>query len=150
MFEMVPFRKNNNMAKRGDYFDQMFNNFFDDDFFSPMSTMNFMGNNFRVDLKEKDNQYVVEADLPGISKDSINIDYYNNYLTISAKREDNAEDNDENYVRRERRYGEFKRCFYIDNIDESKIDATFKDGVLKVSIPKLEKGKDNKRKIDIH
>lgn len=146
MFEMVPFRKNG-LAKRGDdFFNNFFNNFFNDEFLAPA---NFMGNSFKVDLKETENSYVVEADLPGVSKDAINIEYENNYLTISAKREDNIEDKKDNYVRRERHYGEFRRSFYVDNIDEAKIDASFKDGVLKVNIPKLDKGIQRKRRIDI-
>lgn len=146
MFDMVPFRKNNNLSRRGDYFDQMMNNFFDDDFFSPQ---NYFGNSFRVDLKENDNEYVVEADLPGIKKDAIDLSYENNYLTVTAKREDSVEDKSGNYVRRERSYGEFKRSFYIDNVDESKVDASFNDGVLKINLPKLDKMKNTRRKIDI-
>lgn len=147
MFDMVPFRKNNNsIAKRGDYFNQLFDNFFNDDFFAPMT--NF-GNSFRVDLKETENEYVVEADLPGINKEAINIEYENNYLTVSAKREETIENKDNNYVRRERSYGQFSRRFYIDNVNEEKIDASFKDGVLKITLPKLEKVIMNKRKIDI-
>ena len=148
MFDMIPFRRNNNsLAKRGDYFDQLFDNFFNDDFLMPSS---FMSNAFRVDLKENENEYIIEADLPGIKKDAIDIAYENNYLTISAKRDDTVEDKKENYVRRERHYGEFNRSFYIDNIDDNKINAAFKDGVLSISIPKLSKGIEYKKKIDIN
>ena len=148
MFDMIPFRRNNNsLAKRGDYFDQLFDNFFNDDFLMPSS---FMSNAFRVDLKENENEYIIEADLPGIKKDAIDIAYENNYLTISAKRDDTVEDKKENYVRRERHYGEFNRSFYIDNIDDNKINAAFKDGVLSISIPKLNKGIEYKKKIDIN
>lgn len=146
MFDMVPFRKNNNLARRGDFFDQMMNNFFDDDFLTPQ---NYFGNSFRVDLKENENEYIIEADLPGIKKDAIDLSYENNYLTVTAKREDTVEDKSGNYVRRERNYGEFKRSFYIDNVDESKIDASFNDGVLKINLPKIDKTKVSRRRIDI-
>lgn len=146
MFDMVPFRKNNNLARRGDFFDQMMNNFFDDDFLTPQ---NYFGNSFRVDLKENENEYIIEADLPGIKKDAIDLSYENNYLTVTAKREDTVEDKSGNYVRRERSYGEFKRSFYIDNVDESKIDASFNDGVLRINLPKIDKTKVSKRRIDI-
>jgi HSP20 family protein len=147
MFDMVPFRSNNNsMAKRGDYFNQLFNNFFDDDFFAPV---NYISNGFRVDLKETDDEYMIEADLPGMNKDAIDISYENNYITIAAKRDDSVEDKRHNYVRRERRCGEFSRSFYIDNVDENNIDAEFKDGVLKVSLPKKDKTKINRKKINI-
>ncbi|MFU0824151.1 heat shock protein Hsp18 [Clostridium sp.] len=145
MFDMVPFRRNN-LARRDDFFSPLFKNFFDDDFFNAVG--NFQGS-FKVDLKETDENYLVEADLPGIKKEAIDIDFSNNYLTISAKRDESLEDKNENYVRRERHYGELKRSFYIDNVDESKITATFNDGVLKITLPKLNKGKQNRRKIDI-
>lgn len=149
MFGLVPFRRNNGgLTKRGDYFDQLFDSFFDDDLMTMPS--NFFGNAFRVDMKENENEYIIEADLPGIQKDAINIDYENNYLTVSAKRNDTVEDKNQNYVRRERRSGEFKRTFFVDNVQEDKIDAAFKDGVLKVTLPKSQKGLKNTRRIDIH
>lgn len=153
MFGLVPFNRNNNsLSRRGDSFNQLidsfFNdNFFNDDFLAPMA-MNY--GNFRVDLKENKNEYIVEADLPGINKEAIDLDFHNNYLTISAKRENIIEDKKDNYVRRERSYGEFKRRFYIDNVDSGKIEAEFKDGVLSVILPKADPDKEDKRKIEIH
>lgn len=142
MFDMIPFRRGNRNLTRGDYFDQMFNNFFDDDFFAPYNTLQ---SSFNVDLKETDDAYIVEADLPGVKKEDINIEYNNNYLSMSAKRDDYVEDKNDNYVRRERHCGEFKRCFYIDNVDAEKIDATFDNGVLKLTLPKEVKGKETKK-----
>lgn len=150
MFDMIPFRRNNSINKRGeDIFDSFFNNFFGEDMFYPSNISTF-GNGFKVDLKENENNYMIEADLPGIKKENIDINLNNNYLTISAKRQDDVEDKSGNYVRRERRYGEFKRSFYIDNVDENAIDASFSDGVLKVILPKKEKTKESQRRIDIH
>lgn len=60
-----------------------------------------------------------------------------------------VEDSKESYVRRERHHGEFRRSFYIDNVDEDKIQAKFEEGVLKIILPKLTKDDENKRKIDI-
>lgn len=145
MFDMVPFRKND-LVRRDDFFSPFLKNFFNDDFFS---TINDLRGSFKVDLKETDESYLVETDLPGIEKEAIDIEFNNNYLVISAKRNESLEDKKENYVRRERHYGEFKRSFYIDNVDESKIDASFNHSVLKITLPKLNKGNDKKRKIDI-
>ncbi|MFT8315663.1 MAG: heat shock protein Hsp18 [Clostridium sp.] len=146
MFDMVPFRRNNGVTRTGSAFDDLFNNFLGDNFFSPsmMTT-----NGFKVDLKEDENTYTLEADLPGVKKDDIALDYENNYLTISAKRDEIIENKEDNYVRRERRYGQFKRSFYVDNVNESAVDASFADGVLKVTLPKKDKGTE-KNKIDIH
>ena len=143
MFEMVPFKKSNNsISNGGDYFDKLLGNFFNDDFLSPS---NFIGNAFRVDLKE--NEYIIEADLPGIKKEAINIEYDNDYITVSAKRDNSVEDKKDNYVRRERHYGEFKRSFYINNIEADKIEASFTDGVLNIKLPKITKGVVNKKNI---
>lgn len=142
MFDMIPFRKNN---MRGTSFSKFLDENFDDFF----NSMNVFQDNFKADLKETEDSYLVEADLPGVKKDAINIEFNNNYLSISAKREDSIEDKRENYVRRERHYGEYKRSFYIDNVDESKIDASFADGVLKITLPKLDKDAPKKRRIEI-
>lgn len=146
MFEMVPSRKNNRLKRKGNYGDTFVDEFFDDNFFSPA----LMNNSFNVDVKETENSYLIEADLPGVNRESIDLDYENNYLTISAKRDSTVEEKGDNYVRRERRYGELKRSFYVDNVEENKIDAVFSDGVLKITLPKQEKVRPNKRKIDIH
>ncbi|PJI08384.1 MULTISPECIES: heat shock protein Hsp18 [Clostridium] len=152
MFGMVPFKKNNNnnLMRRDDFFDKMFDNFFSNDFFAPTSFTNT--GNFNVDVQENEDNYIVAADLPGTKKENINLEYDNNYLTISAKREDIAENKDDknNFVRRERSYGELKRSFYVDNIDETNIDASFNNGVLKIILPKKVKGKESSKQIDIH
>jgi Molecular chaperone (small heat shock protein) len=146
MFDMVPFRKTNKIERRGDVFENFLDNFFNDDFLLPSS---FNAGSFRVDLKEDENSYLLDADLPGMDKDNIDINLQNNYLTISAKREDQVEENKDNYVRRERCYGEFKRSFYFDNIDEENTKASFKDGILHLELPKKDKTKDEKKKINI-
>lgn len=146
MFDIVPWRKSNSIQNRGDEFQNMVNSFFNDDFFNSVSVIK---NNFSVDLKEDDNNYIIEADLPGVNKKDIDISYKNGYLNISAKRESNLEEKKDNYVRQERSYGEFKRSFYIDNIAEDKIDASFDNGVLKINLPKLNKEINETKKIEI-
>lgn len=145
MFDVIPFRRNN-AGKRGAYLDEFFDNFFSNDFLVPVK---FPKNNFRADLKETDTEYIIEADLPGTSKDDVKLNYSNNNVIISAKRENLVEDNGENYIRRERSYGEFKRAFYVDNVDKNNIKASFKDGVLKITLPKLEKDKITSGQIEI-
>lgn len=146
MFDMVPFRRNNKIERRGDVFENFLDSFFNDDFFLPSA---YNTGSFRVDLKEDENNYLLDADMPGMDKNNIDINLQNNYLTISAKREDQVEENKDNYVRRERSYGEFKRSFYFDNIDEENIKASFKDGVLHLQLPKKDKAKDERKKINI-
>lgn len=149
MFDLIPFDRSNKPARREDFFSQLADRFFNEDFFAPFTPFAAGGNSLRVDLKETDNAYLIEADLPGIAKDDISLQYANNYLTISAKRQENEEKQAENYLRRERRYGEFQRSFYIGNVQEDKIAAAFKDGVLTVTLPKQEKGTSNVNTIPI-
>lgn len=137
MFDLIPFGKDRGLAKRDNVFNQLVDNFFNEDFFAPFTAI---GNAFRVDLKETEQAYLVEADLPGAAKEDISVQYANNYLTISAKREADHEETQGNYLRRERRYGQLQRSFYVSNVIEDKINAAFKDGVLTVTLPKQTTG----------
>jgi HSP20 family protein len=146
MFDMVPFERGN-FLDQGDAFKNFVDSFFNNDFFAPAAG-NF-GKGFKVDLKEDADSYKLEADLPGVKKDAIDLSFDNNYLTVSAKRGDQKEDKGEGYVRRERNYGELKRSFYIDNVDDKGITASFNNGVLEVVLPKIQKGENKRGKIDI-
>ena len=122
------------MPRRNDF--DLFDNFFDDDMFFNSKKNNLM----KTDIKETKNSYIIDMDLPGYDKDNINLSLEDGYLKINAKveKEDNG-DSDEKYVRRERFVGECSRSFYVgDNIVEEDIDAEFKNGILKVTIPKKE------------
>lgn len=136
MFNLIPFSRKNELTSSGDFFNSMVDQFFRDDFFAPFAAGS---NSFRADLKENEDNYVIKADLPGINKDNITLTYANDYLTISAKRDEEAETKQENYLSRERRTGEFSRSFYLSNVRGESIDAEFKDGVLTISLPKKEK-----------
>lgn len=141
---MTPFKKDS-FNRKDDFLTPLLNNLFDNDFFNAMSNRG----NFRADLKETNDSYLVVADLPGVKKGDIDIEFQNDNLVITAKREEAVEDNKESYVRRERHYGEFRRSFYIDNVDEDKVEAKFEEGVLRIHLPKLTKDDENKRKINI-
>lgn len=93
----------------------------------------------RVDIAESNDASYVKVDLPGFVKDNVNIEIEKNQLTIRAKREDDSEkrDEDDRIIRKERPFGEYVRSFYIENIDEKKVDAILEDGVLKITLPKL-------------
>ena len=89
----------------------------------------------KTDIYEKSNKYILEIDLPGISKENIKINYENGYLTSSASK-NSLSNNPDTYIRRERLYGEIKRSFYIGMKKESDIKAIYKDGILTISFPK--------------
>lgn len=107
-------------------------------------------NKMKCDIYEKDNIYHIEMDLPGFKKENIQIQYNNGNLTISAEKSNDTEEKDESkkYIRRERTYGKFSRSFYLGDINEDKIDATFDNGTLTISIPKSQEDK-SKKLIDI-
>jgi len=88
----------------------------------------------KTDIREYQNKYIMEIDLPGLRKEDISINYENGYLTIKAAK--NIELKTEVYVRRERFYGEVKRSFYIGEKKETDIKANYESGILTISFPK--------------
>ncbi len=105
-------------------------------------------NNLKCDIYERDNTYFVEADIPGFKKEDIKIEAEDGYLTINISKEDSKDEEDKNYIRRERYASSYKRQFYLGNIDEDNIKAEFKEGTLKITVPKKE-SLPNIKKIEI-
>lgn len=112
-----------------------------DDFFAPSQAI-------RSDIIEDEKSYIVTMDVPGLSKSDIKIDFQNGYLQVSAENKEAAEETEKNYVRRERYYGAFSRQFYLGNVDADNIKAEYNNGILKITVPKLDESI-NKKKIDI-
>ena len=130
------------LPRRRDEMD-LFRDFFEgDDLFPPMR-MPREHSIMKTDIKEKKDKYVIEMDLPGYEKENIDLSLNDGYLEVTAKveKEEKNEEN-EKYVHKERFYGHCSRSFYVgDNIKEEDISAEFKNGILKVSIPKKEEKK---------
>lgn len=116
-----------------DLFDEMFG----DDFFSKNSS-----NLMKTDIREKKDKYIIDIDLPGYDKENINLSLNDGYLEVSAKVSKENKEDDEKFVRKERFFGECSRSFYVgEEITEEDIEAEFKNGILKVEIPKKEETK---------
>jgi len=143
MFDLMPFHHRHRLRRLGDEIEECVERFLGDEVFS------LSGRGFRTDIRETENEYIIEAELPGFDKDNIEIELHDNRLTISAQKDEIKEEEEENYIRRERRSGSFKRSFYMDNIDPDKVDAKYENGILKITLGKKEPGKGKKRKIDI-
>ena len=95
-----------------------------------------------ADITETDDNYEVRAELPGVSKDDVQISVKDNLLCIKGEKRQEAMDDSKNYKRIERRYGTFERNFTLPpKVDADKINAEFNDGVLTLSIPKPEEVK---------
>jgi HSP20 family protein len=92
-----------------------------------------------VDIYEKDNKVVMELELPGVKKEDIEVKIEGDRLIITGEVKEEKEVKKENYYRSERRYGKFERSFTIDrNISPEEINAEYKDGILKITLPKKE------------
>lgn len=110
---------------------------------------NSMNTAMRTDIKETEQGYELDIDLPGFKKENIQLELKEGYLTINAQRSSDADqkDQDGKYVRRERYYGSMSRSFYVgENVSEEEIHAKFEDGILKLAVPKNEPKKVEEKK----
>ena len=146
MFDLMPFRNRshsrNDVANWEDSMNSLVSDFFND-------MMDLADVGFKTDIKEDEDNYYIEAELPGLNKEDINIELNNDHLVISATNEETKEEEEENYIRRERRAGSYQRAFALDNVNEDEIEAEYDEGLLKVTLPKEESGQPQKRVIDI-
>lgn len=142
MFGLVPFKINNNFVDSKNGFDSMFKDFFGDE---------ISMKNLKVDIKEKENEYILEADFPGMKKEDINIEYNQGYLSISGEKKTEKEETEkkENYIRKERNYSKVSRSFYVGDINKDEIKAKFENGVLEITIPKEQKAIEENSRIEI-
>ena len=96
----------------------------------------------RVDIAETDNEFTIKAEIPEVNKEDVKVTVDSGVLTIRGERKQEKEEKGKKFHRVERYYGSFTRSFTLpDNVDESKIEASFKDGMLNLQIPKTEAAK---------
>ena len=133
-----PFRDFNTLPAR-------FGGFFGKDWEAPLSTTAW---NPSVDIFENDNEVVIKAELPGMNANDIEVRLENNILMLKGERHFEKEATEENYHRIEREYGTFSRSFALPTaVNPEKVAAEYKDGVLKVVLPKKEETKPKPIKI---
>ena len=131
-------------------FEKMVKNFFKDDLFGGLDLSNSL-NNSDLEIYEDKENYYLETDMPGIDKKDISIEINKGHLKIEAERKSEEEKKDKKYYRMYRSYGKIVKTIPLpENTDTTKIDATMKDGILKLSIPKREIGEEDIKKIEIH
>ena len=146
--ELVRWRPRRDLMGFGGGMDRLFN-----DFFAPLFHDTEASDTWNwqpvVDIYDKDDNIVIKADLPGVDKKDIHVDLKGRVLTLSGERSEEKEADGEGCYRRERAYGKFTRTFNLAaDVLPDKINATYRDGVLHVMIPKSEAQKP--KQITIH
>ena len=135
-------------------FDDWMDDFgFRDNFFSGKNPLygKHAKNIMKTDVRETDKGYELDVDLPGFKKDEVQVQLKDGYLTISAAKglDKDEEDKKGNYIRRERAYGSYSRSFDISGIDAKAIKAAYSDGVLRVTLPKQKEVPASSRRLEI-
>ena len=130
-------------------FDELFGRFFE----SPWAIQDADGKAFvpAVDVSENENEYRIKADIPGVKKEDLTLEIQEGALTLSAESKYEHEEKGEGRViRQERRYGKYARSMRLGkDVDTSNVKAEYKDGVLELTLPKLEEVKPRKIAIDV-
>lgn len=104
-----------------------------------------------VEIDEKDKEYVVKAELPGVKKEDLDIDLEKNRLTISAKKEEEQKEDTKGYRKSEFKYGEFSRTVYFpEEINIEKTNAKLEHGILRIEAPKLNAEKAGSKKLTVN
>ena len=139
MFELTPFKKHAVAYDPFKAFDDM-----EQSMFGQVSA-------FRTDIKDTGDAYVIEAELPGFTKEDVEVTVDDRTLTVSATHKENKEQKSDTngYIRRERRYGTYVRSFDLEGIDAEKISGKLENGILTLDLPKIKNEEVRKRKIDL-
>lgn len=149
MFRIVP-STHNPFARTNNDVANLFDDLFNDSFFNEtaLGYSQPSHSSFKVDVKEKEDTYTLEADLPGYAKEEISLEYIDNKLLIHVEKRDEVNEEKGNYIHRERRSYTMERAFFMKDIQADQIKAKLKDGVLTITAPKSVEP-DSTRHIDI-
>jgi len=146
MFGLVPFSGRNIVRKDPWNLDKFFADFFNEPMFPVFGNQSRM----KVDIREDGKNYILEAELPGVDKEDINLEIGENTLTISVNRNEEINEEHKNYIRKERHSSSMVRSFAVDNIIPDQAMAKFENGLLTVTLPKKEETVVKSRRIDIN
>ena len=139
MAGLVPFNKKNKEISTNTGFEDFYNVL--DDYFSndwPFKRT-LTHDTFKVDVEDNGNEYLIEAEVPGIDKKDINVELNDGKLMISITRDENSESKKKNFIHRERCYSSMSRSIYLEDAKPDGIKAKLENGLLKVVVPKEEK-----------
>ena len=126
----------------GNLFDEFFDDSFDRAFFGGRNPLygKREKNLMKTDVREVENHYEVDIDLPGFKKDEVNVELQDGYLTVSASKglDKDQKDKEGRYIRQERYSGTCSRTFYVGDLKKEDISAKYEDGILRLTLPKAE------------
>ena len=126
----------------GNLFDEFFDDSFDRTFFGGRNPLygKREKNLMKTDVREVENHYEVDIDLPGFKKDEVNVELQDGYLTVSASKgpDKDQKDKEGRYIRQERYSGTCSRTFYVGDLKKEDISAKYEDGILRLTLPKAE------------
>ena len=132
------------MPRKTDF--DIFGGCVDDPFFNELRHKEIM----KTDIKEGENDYTLEIEMPGIKKENVKIELSKGYMTISAENNNVVEEKQKNYIRQEIPYGSFARSFYVaDKVEMNDVKASMDNGVLTITVPKEESEEPEKKYIEI-
>ena len=143
MFELVPYGRKRNLT--------FYNPFDELDELQRRVFSETAIRDFKTDIRDEGENYLLEADLPGFKKEDISVNIEGDTLTIRAERADSTEEKDAkgNYIKRERCYGSFSRSFDMTGIRTEDVAAAYENGVLKLTLPKRQETLPTSRKLEI-
>jgi len=141
MFRLTPYNNRSIVGRdereRNDFY-SMIDSFFDD---SLWSMRNLQRDTFKVDVKEDDDAYLIIADLPGVDKEEISLQYDKDILSISIERKEEENSDSENFIHRERRQASMTRRMQLKGVDDNLIEAKLDNGVLTIKAPRTKEEK---------
>ena len=144
MSGLIPFnRKRNDLMNIG--FDD-FSNMLDDFFTGSWPIQRSLaGDTFKIDIQDNDTEYTIEAELPGVKKEDVEIALNDGRLNISVKKEEVSENKSKKYIHRERKYAQMSRSILLADADDEGIKAKLEEGVLTIQVPKKQHEDTSKR-----
>ncbi len=136
MLSLVPVRRNSMSRTRENDWNTFYNLF--DEFFNdtPLKAIAAGQSSFRLDVRDTEDAYWIEAEVPGVKKENIQIDYQEGYLTICVKQEVRHSEEKNDYVYRERRATSMERTLHLKDVQTEGIEANLEEGILQIKMPK--------------
>lgn len=148
MFGLTPYRRNGDISKRGVWspwaeFDRAM-----ETIFNGWPFPDFKGG-IKMDVKETEREYIVDAELPGFDREDIKLELDDNILTIKARKDKDEKEEGDKYIRKEIRRCYASRSFYVGNVKKEDIKANYENGILHIVLPKDEQEIQKRKIIDI-